>query len=203
MDAQLYITPKDVWDFFIKNEKRLSEEMVLIAENEDTGYAIYFTEDKGFPLFSVQRDDQKEYEEGAISDDDCIRTAQTLYAKYLYPVTVYQSPRHPGDYEEIDDQQDLRDAIEDEIYEREDTLRLAAQDFLVELFCCNTYPELEAQTAEYGVNFIDEFVDFVCQGLMDEYAISIYRPTWEMNEDTGEEVFSEYPYEHVWDTDDD
>ena len=43
MGASIHIQPENIWSFFQKNRKRLSEEMVSIAENDDTEYAVYLT----------------------------------------------------------------------------------------------------------------------------------------------------------------
>ena len=36
MAVKIYVEPDDTWDFFDDNLYRLKEEMVLIAENEET-----------------------------------------------------------------------------------------------------------------------------------------------------------------------
>lgn len=53
MGVKIYIPAADVWSFFENNKKRLSEEMVIIAENTETEYAVYLTEENGYPLFVV------------------------------------------------------------------------------------------------------------------------------------------------------
>ena len=49
MGVKVYVPAGDVWSFFQSNIDRLKNEMVAIAENEDTKYAVYLTEDKGYP----------------------------------------------------------------------------------------------------------------------------------------------------------
>lgn len=89
MGVKIYVPAEDVWAFFQSNTARLKEEMVAIAENVDTKYAVYLTEDKGYPSFSVCKGDSKaEYQEGAISEDDCTDTAKKCYVRYLFPVMV-------------------------------------------------------------------------------------------------------------------
>ena len=53
MVVKIYVEPDDTWDFFDDNLYRLKEEMVLIAENEETEYSVFITENNGNPLFSV------------------------------------------------------------------------------------------------------------------------------------------------------
>ena len=89
MSVKIYISTDDVWSFFQKNTHRLSEEMVVIAENVDTEYAVYLTEEDGFPLFVVCRgDNDAEYSERVINQVDCEEAAKRCYMRYLYPLTI-------------------------------------------------------------------------------------------------------------------
>ena len=66
MGVQIHVPADKVWEFFQENKKRLKEEMVAIAENEDTEYTVYLTDEEGYPLFVVcQGDEDAEYEEAA------------------------------------------------------------------------------------------------------------------------------------------
>ena len=72
--------------FFQSHKDRLSKEMVVIAENKDTEYAVYLTEDNALPLFSVCKGDAKpEYEECVLTETGCNEAAKRLYAQYLFP----------------------------------------------------------------------------------------------------------------------
>ena len=44
MGVHIHIPADAVWGFFQASRKRLNKEMVLIAENTDTEYAVYLTE---------------------------------------------------------------------------------------------------------------------------------------------------------------
>ena len=64
MGVQIHVPADKVWEFFQENKKRLKEEMVAIAENEDTEYTVYLTDEEGYPLFVVcQGDEDAEYDE--------------------------------------------------------------------------------------------------------------------------------------------
>ena len=52
MGVHIYVAANTVWAFFQSHKDRLSKEMVVIAENKDTEYAVYLTEDNALPLFS-------------------------------------------------------------------------------------------------------------------------------------------------------
>ena len=89
MGVKIYIPAADVWSFFENNKKRLSEEMVIIAENTEIEYAVYLTEEDGFPLFVVCRgDNDAEYSERVINQVDCEEAAKRCYMRYLYPLTI-------------------------------------------------------------------------------------------------------------------
>ena len=58
MNPDIYVEPKDVWDFYKKNIKRMSEELVLIAENKETEYAVYVTQDEGYLTILVYKGEE-------------------------------------------------------------------------------------------------------------------------------------------------
>ena len=41
MGVHIYVAANTVWAFFQSHKDRLSKEMVVIAENKDTEYAVY------------------------------------------------------------------------------------------------------------------------------------------------------------------
>ena len=200
MGVNIHVPANDVWKFFQNNKKRLGEEMVAIAENEDTKYAVYLTEEDNYPLFSVCKGKgAPEYEEGAIDEKDCMDTAKRCFSRFLFPVTVNSKqtiPDFPDDDE--DDEWFARREIEDEIYEREDELQLAMADFLqVALKTGNDYVDI---MDFYGEDIVGEVLDYVLEFLAEEMCFPIYRPIFIEDEDTGEEIFEEYPYgTGVWD----
>ena len=196
MGVKIHIPADQVWTFFYKNKKRFAEELVEIAANEETKYAVYLTEDDGYPMFSVcYGDDEPEYEEGAITQNDCTETAKRVFAKYLFPVTVTDGrmltkadPMEPEDDEEYSEQYKL-----DEIYERDDELLLALCDFLQVVL------EEGTEGAElfdtYGEDTINDILDHFLEYLADEhYFTMIRRPSFITDPETDEEYYTEYPY---------
>lgn len=132
MGVKIYIPAADVWSFFKNNETQLSEKMVVIAENTETEYTVYLTEESGYPQFVVcHGDDDAEYDEGAISQKDCEDTAQRCFLRYLYPITV-TSTKYSTPFDEDDGPEDepTKQEMEDAMYEREDELAIAMGDFL-------------------------------------------------------------------------
>lgn len=80
--------PKEVWDFYNRNQEALEDTQGLIAENADTNYEVYVTDDYGFPAIMVYRGDELEYEECVLNEQDCVQTVTQIYMKYLFPVEV-------------------------------------------------------------------------------------------------------------------
>ena len=176
MGVNVYIPADEVWSFFQKNKDRLEKEMVVIAENDDTDYAVYLTEDYGYPTFFVCKGDaEPEYEEGAISEDDCLKTARKCYSQYLFPVTVCsrKSFQEDDDNDENETEDNTQD-IQDIMYEREDELRMALCDFLqVVLLDDEENPDVEST---YGSAMIDEILDHFLEYLGFEHSLPVYRP---------------------------
>ena len=108
MGVKVYVPAGDVWSFFQSNIDRLKNEMVAIAENEDTKYAVYLTEDKGYPSFSVCKGNSKaEYEEGAISESDCTETVKRCYVRFLFPIVINNEKGFPkSSFAELEDEDD-------------------------------------------------------------------------------------------------
>lgn len=194
MGVDVHIPANEVWSFFQKNKDRLTEEMVVIAENTDTEYAVYLTEDYGYPTFFVCKGDlPPEYEEGAINPKDCEQTAKKCYAQYLYPVQVNSEKSFPPFPPEEDDSRLALQRMKDEEYEREDELRLALCDFLqIVLIDLEDGVDIESY---YGPGIIDEILDYFLEYLGFEQRLPVYRPMFITDDETGEEVYTEYPYD--------
>lgn len=200
MSVKIHIPADEVWSFFFKNKERCTEEMVEIAANDETEYAVYLTEDEGYPMLSVCcGDDEPEYEEGAISKNDCTETAKRMFTRYLFPVTVTSGKTVfkdciPKDIDtDVSDDSTEQDRL-DEIYEREDELTLALCDFLKVVFeeDIDGAELLEAYTESVIVEILDEFLDYLA---VNHCYTDIRRPTFISDSETGVEFFTEYPYD--------
>lgn len=193
MGTSIHLQPENIWQFFQKNKKRLSEEMVAIAENDETEYAVYLTEENGFPHFCVCKGNgAPEYEEGAINEQDCTDTAKKCCVQYLFPVTVtsrrgklYAFDEDGGitDFDEQDQ--------EDTICQREDDLFFALYDFLNVVLQSDedSFDTEEVFDQESLEAILDNFLEY----LASEFEIPIYRPMI-VEDETGGDVYTEYPY---------
>ena len=88
-----------------------------------------------------------------------------------------------------------RQDMEDAQYEREDELQLALCSFLAvvlgeEMFCDET-DIMEF----YGTEFVNDVLDNFLEYLATEYNLQIYRPMIVTDEETGCEIYTEYPYD--------
>ena len=195
MGVNIHVKPEDIWPFFENNKTRLTEEMVSVAENEETEYEIYLTEENGYPLFYVYRGELEIDSECAVSLSDCALTAKSLYTKYLFPVMVtIEKEEVTGERDEntYDDFPYSLQDMEDEVYEREDELHFAAIDFLQVVL---GYSDMDRLLALYGEELVNAFVDDMCQYLMDFHDISVYRPMLMVDDTTAEETLVEFPYD--------
>lgn len=200
MSTKIHIPADEVWSFFFKNKERCAEEMVEIASNDETKYAVYLTEDEGYPMLSVcHGDDEPEYEEGTISKDDCTETAQRMFIRYLCPVTVtcgktvFQENIAKDEEPDEDDESTEQDRL-DEIYERDDELTLALCDFLKVVFeeDVDGAELLETYSESVIVEILDEFLEHLATN---HCFTDIRRPTFINDPETGVEFFTEYPYD--------
>lgn len=171
--------------------------MVLIAENTETGYAVYMTDDDGTLMFSVCKGDKEpEYEEYVMDDGDCEKTAKKLFMRYLIPFTVIDGKAvvSGGAVEDTDDAELSlsRQDMEDEIYEREDALDFAIKDFLAVVL---QEPDGETVSVEFGEAFIQEVLHHILEYLTNDHCIKIFRPMFFTDDDTGSEIYSQFPYE--------
>lgn len=192
MSVKVYVDQHEIWEFFASSLSRMSEEMVLIAENEETSYAVYLTEDSGYPMLVVARGDaEPEYSEPCVSDDDCVAVSKKLFKRYLVPVVVSSEMVVDTDPNEETMQED------DIMYERDDELIMAMSDFLsVAVSDANQGAEDDVIDM-YGTGFVEEVLDHVLQYLTSEHRLRIYRPTMMTDPETGETVLTEYPYEEI------
>lgn len=192
--VDIHIPADEVWSFFQKNKDRCNEEMIAIAENTGTEYAVYLTEENGYPSFSVCKGDgEPEYEEGAISENDCTDTAKRCYLKYLFPVIVRDDKTTILEEEDNEDDFGTMQNMEDAIYEREDELRLALCDF-IQVVLRESGDGVDIMDI-YGVDMVDDILGFILEYMATELCLDIYRPTIVVDEYTGCKLYTEYPYD--------
>jgi len=178
--VQVSLWPKDIWEWTQRPDvkKRLKSEIVSIAESGLTGYEICVSVESNLVTLYVYDGDKRVYNEAVVSTGDCQRTAQKLFDKYL--------PKEDDDDEDMD-----RLDKEAEIEDREDYLHYAFIDFLSAVCDCDMS---SAYDAGYSSDLDDVFEEILLK-LATEHDIPVYRPMFIVEEETGNEVYTEYPYE--------
>lgn len=197
MGVHIHIPADAVWGFFQESRKRLNKEMVLIAENTDTEYAVYLTEENDLPVLAVAKGDEKtEYKEHCVSEDDCTTVAKKFYTRYLFPVMITDGKYIPEDVpdETEEDGDETWMDMEDTMYERNDELCLAMADFLAIALQEGDNDGTNILEA-YGYEAVDEILDGFLKELSDNYGFHIYRPMIVTEKESGCEVFTEFPYD--------
>lgn len=204
-----YILPEDGWTFFNQNEARLRNEIVIVAENVDTGYTLGLTIERGTRLARVYRDGVVEKEDAIVSYGDCIDVLCFLIDRYLVPCCDYATPVGMedaddksadeeeerelfGDYPEEDEDEDEDEDIADKISDRENELLLAVEDFI------------QSALSDYNSHWLDllqdedlqDILDYFLSYLSDEYGLPILRPILIEDEDTKETHYTDYPYDY-------
>lgn len=215
--------PGDVWDFYEQHRKELEEVQGLIASNEETNHEVYITEDYGYPVIMVYRDDVLVYEESIVNEQDCQETALQIYMKYLFPVVVsgqdlkssavadgvddslgsgeemtedewHAYAKDMADQSEEEVDDDHDGMLEGEVYVREDELLCGLYDFLDIVLDGKTAAYFDSVYEEELSSMLDELLLIIAG-----HGLPVRRPTFVESED-GVEVYLEYPYEE---TDDD
>ena len=194
MGVHIHIPADAVWGFFQESRKRLNKEMVLIAENTDTEYAVYLTEENDLPVLAVAKGDEKtEYKEHCVSEDDCTTVAKKFYTRYLFPVMITDDKYIPEDVPDDGEDETWMD-MEDAMYERNDELSLAMADFLAIALQEGDNDGTNILEA-YGYEVVDEILDRFLKELSEDYGFHIYRPIIVTEKESGCEVFTEFPYD--------
>lgn len=190
-NVRVFVPADELLGFYTQNKKRCQEEMILIAENTETGYAVYMTDDDGTLMFSVCRgEDAPECEEYVSNGTDCEESAKRLIMRYLVPLTVVDGEAaFPG----------IDDDMEDKMYEREDALDLAIKDFLAVVL---QEPDGETVSTKFGEDFTQEVLHHILEYLTEVHCIKIFRPMFFRDDGTENEIYSEYPYEEYTFSDD-
>lgn len=170
----------DVWNLYFENRKRLEGEMLLLAENVETGYALYLTDSDGRPMLSVcRRDGEAEYEKTVVSKYECVNAAKGICMSYL--ADAY--PDGPGDGGSG------HQSLDEIASERETELLGALEEFM------------STAANDYSVSYLDSIDGSEMMFLLEdvlmriaEAGVMVYRPVVMYDDDTGKDVLVSFPY---------
>ena len=184
------VESSEIWDYSLEHEDELSRNQHLMAENDDYGMEVWLTMANGSPELIVECDGNEIYREDIFNEKDAKRTADRIYDDYL-SIKAIETMTDSEDKtfyiedeseEEYDDEQMLID-------EREEEIDAAVRDLV----------NIVSDTGCY--NLTDEAVDDLKEHFLEymhrKLGISIYRPMYLEDADTGEDYFTEYPYDDM------
>jgi hypothetical protein len=186
MSVKIFLKPSEVWNFYESDIARMKREMVAVATNEETGYAVYLTDSGEGAVLEVHRNDQL-VDSAALHDATIAKDiAASIYLEYLYPVTVTSGVAEPCEQEPDEEDTELSEAeLEDLIVEREDELLMALSQFLEVAVDGFDYDEA------LGNGILDEILDGVCEYLTSEWALPVFRPAF-VASSSGDKIFVEF-----------
>ena len=196
----IHIQPVEAWLYHIKNQERLEEELVEIASDESTNTSVYMTDEDGYPYLYVYRDDKKIFQSACRTQYEAERNLRVVYAQYL---TMPKEEIVDTTYVDDDDDDvdvppctDL-DAMSDEEWqkycdEREDAIFAAVSD-LVSVLTEDQIGAIEVGDPED--DDFDKIVNKIVEYLAVHCGFCIRRPMEVVDDDSGDVVRTEYPYE--------
>lgn len=194
----IYIRPADGWGYFIKNKTRLSNELVEIATNEETKTSVYMTEEDDKPYLYVYRDDKKVFQSSCTTIYETESSLRAIYAQYLTDLKAAGGGAD-GDDDANDDTppcselDSMTDAeFQDYVDEREDTIFDAVSD-LIAVLTEDSIGALEFDQTDGEC--IDDIIDHIVEYLAIKCGFRIRRPMIVVDDETGLDVRTEYPYE--------
>lgn len=199
--ATIHIQPVEAWAYYEENRTRLLDELVEIASDESTSTSVYMTDEDGFPYLYIYRDDKKIFESKCYSQYMAERNLREIYAKYISPLRVVGSAEEEVVDEEDDDPDlppcnDLDAMTESEFNEycseREDVIHNAVFALI------DVLTEDESSALEFtgeGEDSIDMVVDKIVEYIAIKCGFRVRRPMEVVDDDSGEIVRTEYPYE--------
>lgn len=214
MEPVIHIRPLEGWGYFIRNKTRLSEELVEIASNEATNTSVYMTEENGNPYLYVYRDDKKIFQSECTTIYETERNLRVVFATYITGLEVVGSSNDDeDDSEEAEDNTSVAEADDDDddtqpanseldamsekefqsyIKEREDVIFNAVSD-LISVLTEDSVSALEFDPSDD--DYVDNIVNHIVEYLAIKCGFRIRRPMTIIEDDTGFEVRTEYPYE--------
>lgn len=168
----IHISPEELWAFFAENRHSLSENYMLVAEDEDTSIEIYLTEEEYLPFFRVEVDGQCEYEEGSASKFDAEEVYKNIINLFLCPEAAEDG---------------------DGVLSCDDIMRLnevqeAAYEFMAVLTGESSAESLISEDE------IDDIIGALLEYLAEQYNIQVRYPTIIDDDDSGLPVVVQYPY---------
>lgn len=169
MEETIFYEPNEIWKRIQQNPAK--DEIFVVAENAVTQIGVI--KEDGYVGFIVTTDYKEPFETEIEGEEDCESTAESLIQTYIH------------------------DEMTERLYDIED--RESDLNVLFEDLLCNITKKIFF--AEGGGKAQDEMVSKIKEKFLEdiykEYGLNPYRPMFLVNEETGEEIYTEYPYEYL------
>ena len=162
-----------------------------IANCNDFGISVYMVANNASELrISVESDDTEIYDEAVINNVDCLKTCEKIYNDYLFcSMQSLLDKLGVGDVV-IAQQKALEEVRQEEIQEREDDISEYIREFIAEMIGFNVHFDINDDVIE---DIKEHFLEYMSR----KHSIPIYRPMYLEDADTGDDYFTEYPYEDM------
>ena len=175
----IQLKPEEIPDFFNKYKSRLRYERYFLAEDGHGTDIVLTAEPNGTARLRVLNNGFLVACSSCEDDDAIVTAAERLYDMFLGP-----------DWD-MEDDEELTQALADEAYERDEQLRLAFYDFL-----CTV---VEDEDLIYDGDYEEE-IEAIMEGVLQsvsDLGLPVRRPTQVEGKDGP--CFIEYPYEELVD----
>lgn len=184
MASKTHVEPGKVYDYYLSQLPRLTQTMLVIAENEKTDTVVYITDDGGYPQIVVMMEGDTVYEVTCADRFDTEETADDIYNSYLRDDAV-----KPDD-DDIDDDDDLK-IKEQYIEDHESELDDAVYDFVH--VALDGDIDLTVPT-EDEKKVIADLKEHFLSYMATKWKLPVFRPMI-LEDDDGNEFYDEFPYE--------
>lgn len=178
----IILEPSEVWGYFQRNAGKLQSSYHLIASNDEYGAEIYISADSYGEAQIIAELDGDRMETTVVSNaEECEKVCRSVYDDYLTPSAVSTATQAEDEIDRANEEECLIEA-------REQELDGATYDFLMVALDGEYQEDMDAiiETAK------ERFLEFIAR----EMKLPVFRPMHLEDED-GEEFFSEYPYENI------
>lgn len=175
--TEILVPPCDLWDYFLEHKGELEEEPHIVATSDQVEITLESYQDH--PVLTVYDEEGNQYTDETItSRSDCDAIASELYSKYL----------------DMDLSEESYICQDDMISEREDELDdaiLALLDMVLEDDSITVLPDSDISLGE----ICDKLKDHICEYLARDCGFTHIRRPMVLEDENGEDFFTEYPYE--------
>lgn len=196
--TNISILPNKVWKVAVSTAKNYpcfgSVALGNIAEDSEKGIEVCMRYGDEFESDTVCvyvfHNGNIIYEKGTNSADECEKTVREVFKKYLsYPYD--EDDEDDEDCEEVVELDD--DEIDDAIVEREEELDQAVMDFL-SVVLGEVFDDLDADSCGAVTEDCKEhFLEYIAR----KFSLPVFRPMYLEDVDTGEDFYTDSPYEEM------